>query len=129
MFIVTIIDVMTFAAGVTGDAGLKPVQVDPAGKSGQARVTGLLKLLREVNEHEKVRVAAVGTVTDGSHVIEKLGTGGPVTVTLEVTVWPSESTTVTVAVPVPGVVAVNGLVPGGITYGLPPSATIPVLLE
>lgn len=103
MFTVTITDVMRFAAGVTGDGGLKPVQLDPAGKSGQARVTRALKLLREVNEHVKVRLAPVGTVTDASHVIAKSGvaTVGAVTVTLDVTVWPSESTTVIIAGPLP----------------------------
>jgi hypothetical protein len=100
LFTVTKIEVVRFAAGVTGEAGLKPVQVVPAGKSGHVRVTGALKLFREVNEHKRVRAAPVGTVTDESHAIEKSGTV-KVTITLEVTVWPSESTTVIVADPAP----------------------------
>jgi hypothetical protein len=66
----------------------------------------------------------------GAQVIVKFGVGA-FAVTVEITVLPSASTTVTVAVPaVPVVVPVNKMSVGkGKMRGLPPTPIIPVSLE
>lgn len=76
---------------------------------------------------EHVRLSSQ-IVAEGGATISATGAGGAVTVTLAVTVLPSESTIVIVALPpVPVVLAVKDVPPTVI--GLPPKVTIVVLLE